>query len=112
MIKLKNILKENVDDFLDVVDTEDLWNIVSGPKGINNVVKKIGQEIDGLADDVKREVLDNLGDDEFKNHRREWKKLYKEINQRTLEANRAAFALYELGKKYAKWVESIKKVKK
>ena len=112
MIKLKNILKENIDDFLDVIDTEDLWNIVSGPKGINLIAKKQSEEIDDLMRDVRREVLDNLSGPEYRKQRQEWKKLYKEVDERTTEVRKSAFALYELGKKYAKWVESVKKAKK
>ena len=112
MIKLKKILKENIDDFLDVIDTEDLWNIVSGPKGINLIAKKQSEEIDDLMRDVRREVLDNLSGSEYRKQRQEWKKLYKEVDERTTEVRKSAFALYELGKKYAKWVESVKKAKK
>ena len=112
MIKLKNILKENIDEFLDVVDTEDLWKIVSGPKGINKIVDEKTNEIDDLMRDVRREVLDNLSGPEYRKQRQEWKTLYKEVDERTTEVRKSAFALYELGKKYAKWVESIKKAKK
>ena len=41
MIKLKKILKEDIENFNKEVDTEDLWKLVSGPKGINPIVKKI-----------------------------------------------------------------------
>ena len=112
MIKLKKLIKEDINEFLDVVDTEDLWNIVSGPKGINLIVKNQSEEIDDLMRDVRREVLDNLRGPEYKNQRREWKTLYKEVDELTTEVRKSAFALYELGKKYAKWVESIKKVEK
>ena len=110
--EVKEPVKEDIDDFLAVVDTEDLWNIVSGPKGINLIAKKQSEEIDDLMRDMRREVLDNLRGPEYKNQRREWKTLYKEVDERTTEVRKSAFALYELGKKYAKWVESIKKVKK
>jgi hypothetical protein len=76
------------------------------------IAKKQSEEIDDLMRDMRREVLDNLRGPEYKNQRREWKTLYKEVDERTTEVRKSAFALYELGKKYAKWVESIKKVKK
>ena len=112
MIKLKKILKEDINEFLDVVDTEDLWNIVSGPKGINKIVDEKTSKIDDLMRDVRREVLDNLSGPEYRKQRQEWKALYKEVDERTTEVSKSAFALYELGKKYAKWVESVKKAKK
>ena len=112
MIKLKKLIKEDINDFLDVIDTEDLWKIVSGPKGINLIVKQQSEEIDDLMRDVRREVLDNLSGPEYRKQRQEWKKLYKEVDERTTEVSKSAFALYELGKKYAKWVESVKKAKK
>ena len=105
-------VKEDIDDFLAVVDSEDLWSLVSGNRGINKIVDEKTNEINQLAYDMRREVLDNLRGPEYKNQRREWKTLYKEIQEQTKQANRAAGELYELGKKYAKWVESIKKVKK
>ena len=110
--EVKEPVKEDIEDFLAVVDSEDLWSLVSGNRGINKIVDEKTNEINQLAYDMRREVLDNLRGPEYKNQRREWKTLYKEIQEQTKQANRAAGELYELGKKYAKWVESIKKVKK
>ena len=114
--EVKEPVKEDIEDFLAVVDTEDLSNIVSGNRGINKLIDKKAEEINGLADDMRREVLDNLRGPEYKNQVREWKKLYKEINEQTRaaqgEIRDALNELDKLGKKYAKWVESIKKVKK
>ena len=101
--------KEDIENFNKEVDTEDLWKLVSGPKGINLIVKNITGEIVRLVTKVKRNVLDDLRGGEYKSHRREWKKLEKEIYEQEKACQRAAYELYDLGKKYAKWVESVKK---
>ena len=112
MIKLKKILKEDIEKFNKEVDTEDLWKLVSGPKGINPIVKNITGDILRLVSKVNRNVLDDLRGPEYKDQRREWKKLKTEIDEQQKVCHQAAYELYNLGKKYAKWVESIEKVKK
>jgi len=85
---------------------------VSGPKGINPIVKNITGDILRLVSKVNRNVLDDLRGPEYKDQRREWKKLKTEIDEQQKVCHQAAYELYNLGKKYAKWVESIEKVKK
>jgi len=112
MIKLKKILKEDINDFNRRVDSEGLHKIVRGRDGVMMDARRKVSDIHKLTRDTKRAILDSLMDDEYKNHRREWKTLHKEIDEAAENLFDSLVDLVDLSKKHYNWGESVKKVKK
>ena len=113
MIKLKKILKEDINDFNRRVDSEGLNKIVSGRDSVMMDAKRKVSDVLKLTRDVKRAVLDDLMmDDQYKNHRREWKTLHKKIDEAAENLCDSIYDLVDLKKDFYSWVESVKKVEK
>ena len=108
MIKLKKLIKEDINSFNRIVDSEGLNKIVSGRDGLVNTQRKVS-DIFKLTRDVKAYIP---VDDEYKSHRRMWRKLHKDIDEAADNLDTAASELQDLKKRYYNWVESVKKVKK
>jgi len=111
MIKLKKLIKEDINDFNKDVDSEGLNKIVSGRDGVMMDAMRKVSDIFKLTRDVKRAVLDNLRDDKYKSHRRAWKTLHQKIDKAADDLDSAITDLQDLKKRHYNWVESVKKVK-
>ena len=112
MIKLKKLIKEDINDFNRRVDSEGLHKIVSGRDGVMADARRKVSDIHKLTRDTKRAILDDLMYDEYKNHRREWKTLHKKIDEAAENLFDSIYELVDLKKDFYSWVESVKKVKK
>ena len=113
MIKLKKLIKEDIKDFNRRVDSEGLNKIVSGRDGVMMDATRKVSDVLKLTRDVKRAVLDDLMmDDQYKNHRREWKTLHKKIDEAAENLGDSIYDIVQSKKDFYNWVESVKKVKK
>jgi len=112
MIKLKKLIKEDINDFNRRVDSEGLNKIVSGRDGVMADARRKVSDVLKLTRDTKRAILDDLMYDEYKSHRKEWKTLHKKIDEAAENLGDSIYDIVQLKKDFYSWVESVKKVKK
>ena len=118
MIKLKKILKEDIKYFNRRIDSEGLHKIVRGSDGVMMDARRKVSDIHKLTRDTNEAVLGELtkdyatNKDKYKSHRKEWRKLHKEIDEAADNLYDSLVDLVDLSKRHYKWVESVKKVEK